>query len=204
MFILPEQARIVRRISGSIDSISADEVLEDWFPANLAPPEDASPLVTPDASPRDTSPWRLQFGASTLYPGSAAPRQAGERVQLLSTTYELLGRPRQISTGRRVLGHEVGVLSVQDLYPYVATLQQHDLSEIVAEMPLAVWQLTENISQRSGYEEFEAEAPIEYVKDLSPNKILSVWGSRHHITRAYVPPSGPRVRMTLRRRDRNG
>lgn len=204
MFILPEQARVVRRIVSTPASFTAVDAPEAWFPANLAPSEDTPPLVDLDQSPRDSPPMRLQYGSSTLHPGDAAPRLTGERVELLNVTYELLGRPRQITTGRRVVGHEAAVISVAELYPHVAVLQENNGNVVLAEISLAVWALSENIIGRSGYEDLESEAPIEFADALRPNRVLSISGTRHHITRAYVPPGQPRVRMSLRRRDRNG
>jgi hypothetical protein len=194
----------VRRIVSTPASFTAVDALEGWFPANLAPPEDPPPLVDLDQSPRDLPPTRLQYAGSTLHPGDAAPRRVGERVEILDVTYELLGRPRQISTGRRVVGYEVAVTSVAELYPHVAILQENNGDEVLPEISLAVWSLSENIVGRSGYEDLESEAPIDYADVLRPNRVLSISGTRHHITRAYVPPGQPRVRMSIRRRDRNG
>ena len=201
--ILPNQARVVRRLQATPVAVTVDDSPEPWFPANLSFPLAAdTPATNPgDTSPRDNPPTMLQYAAGILGPQMNAPTRPGERVEVEGDLYELLGSPRNLRTGRRLVGHEIAVQTVETLYPYTASLQEGNGDVLAPFIPLALWAVAEEVRERSGWETLEAEAPVEFASELKPNRRLAIAGVQHHISRSFIPPDGSRARMSLRRKD---
>lgn len=198
--ILPMRGRVTRQVTGSLSGFVLTEPGPNTLICNLVFPRDN--LIQDEVSPRAMPSVKLQYPSGTLTP-DVVPLRAGDRVEIDGTTYELLGRARQVQSGRRVIGAECAVLPVDVLYPQEALLlngQEVLRSDIV----FAAWAPTETSSDRAGYETLQAEAPLDFVADLRPNRTLNVSGTRYHIYSASVPTNGPRVAMTLRRKDDNG
>ncbi len=202
-FVLPQRARVVRRLTPSPISPSVSAVQEEWFASYLMPPQVVD-AVAGDESPRGKNIFFLRYAPPIVGPSTNAPRLTGERVESEGETWELLGKPRQLRTGRRVVGLEVAVQTLNDLYPWTAELQNNDGSVLAASVPLALWGTTEEVTNRGGYEDLEGEAPVEFASLFRPNRFIIHSGVKLHITRAWIPPDAPRARITVRRKDRNG
>lgn len=199
--ILPHRGQVIRRVSAELGNITVVDLPLGEFRCNLVSPDkDTSPEL--DESPRELSPYKLQFGPDPLTSVVDAPQHAGERVVVGAVTYELLGHPRQIKSGRRSIGQEVALLPIDVLYPLRGSIQERASDPPGVEVDLAMWLPSEEVRERGSYETYEAEAPIHHKDVLGPNKfLLSATGQRFHISRCYVTYSGPRVRMTLRKKD---
>lgn len=203
-FILPEKARVVRRVSISPAAFTVLDAQEPWFSSYLAPPRRGEDESAKDESPRLRPHPYLMFAPPPLGPTQNAPLNPGERIETRGATYECLGRPRELRSGRRVVGMQVSVMPVTTLYPWEVQLQENGGAVVIASLKVAMWGTSEIVTSQGGYEDLEAEASVEYHAALKPNRLIILGGVRHHITRAFVSPDAPRVRMILRRRDRNG
>lgn len=189
----------MRRLGTSPVAPTVTDFLGEFFSSYLAPPTDAE-VVPADDSPREASPYLLRYSPAVTLT-TLLPQRVGDRVETNDATWELLGHPRQLRHGRRVVGVEVAVNNVETLYPYTASLQENGGQVVRADVRFAMWGMTEGTTSRGGYEDVDAEADVSHRSDLLPNRLLVIDGSRFHIVRSWVPPTGPRVRLVLRRKD---
>lgn len=195
------------RVRLSPVSVTVDDVVTpSWFPCYLAPPV-STPVVATDESRRDLPPCLLKFPTAPYAVADIVPLRPGELVQVESTssTYETVGAPRELRSGRRVVGNEVAVISLDDLYPFSGDLlDQSGASLSTSQIPLSARATTDVPSSRGVYEDLQLEAPAYTFPLLQPNRALDIDGVRHQITRVTLPPNVPVVRLTVRRKDVRG
>jgi hypothetical protein len=102
----------------------------------------------------------------------------------------------------RITGVEFAVLPVQILYPQTGILSDMDGHPIISNMPLALWAPVESHDINAGeYEDYEAEAPIEFGLSLMRNVDIMVGTVRYRIIAAEVDLGLVNVHMRLRKAD---
>lgn len=196
-FILPLRGSLVRKVSGGPSGYTYEEPAPNGFFCNLI--EGRGNVLPTESSPREGSYSKVQLPAGTIAP-LHPPANPGDRVVVQGETYELIGRPRQLMSGRRILGAEVAVMSVNDLYPFQALLVEGQ-DMVRADIILAMWTTGANTTDRGAYALYEAEAPLDFAEDLKVNRSLTISGQRFNIAQAIQPLTSPQVKMVLRRRD---
>lgn len=182
--------------------MTVTEAPEAWFPGEIVPPDEGAEAFS-EGPPRDRPSHLARWTASTVGPGAKAPARPSERVEVATNTgrltYELLGLPRQLRSGRRVIGVEATVMPVATLYPLTAALQEQGGEEVIPSVPVAVWDQGTDRNDRGQYFTYTAEAPAEFAADfMVKNRQLFMDGLGFRIIDPVVPFQVPRVLMTLR------
>lgn len=178
--------------------VVATDVIGGWFSGEIVPPRDQTVPLDP-APARDRESHVARWLTSTIGPGDDAPTRGAERIESGSLTYELLGVPRELYTGRRTIGVEVAVMPLGVLYPQSADLQDQGGESVLKGTHISLW---EDATSRSGegmYLTYSAEAPIEYAEELLvKNRQLVINDIQFRIVDPFIFYEVPRIRMTLR------
>lgn len=185
---------IIRRIAVSGQrTVVVTDVPEAAFLAQFTPPDGGSSGDgrSPRDSPAHTVRWRAgKFGPNLL-------PQAGDRVQIATASYELLEGTRELWEGPRLVGYEAEVMPVDTLYPYEAILTEQT-GVVIATIPVALWESSDEHRDRGEYLNFDGEAPVEHLLAVTRNRSLNLNGVPHRITSTMLDASGPRVKFTAR------
>lgn len=189
---LNQRARAIRRVTVANITASLDETPSDYFPARLYPPD--TPSARSDGSPRENS------ARSRLVWHHRAPAMGpADRVELAGAagTWELLSTPEPHRLGERVEGYQAEVLELGELYPMSAEVEDAPSAEPV---PLSVYAGSEQVSGHGDYEDYDAEAPIEFADTLdADNRVLLLDDKRWRVVSALVDFQIPHVRLRLRK-----
>jgi hypothetical protein len=188
---------LTRRVS--VDG-SASVTIEDLSPPQFFKVELTRPRLPIDqeGSPRSHDPWVIRWRTGMWGPVGATPG-GSSRITVGETSYELLSGAKTLMYGRRAVGFEARCLPVTQLYPYVGDLTEQDGTVVQAGMRFAFWSPNESHGSTGDYEDYEAEAPIEYREQVKRNRQLHLATGVYRIMVTVVELVVPRVVFRLRR-----
>lgn len=189
---LKQRARRVRLAAVENTTASVDETPSAYFPARLVERIDTPQVL--DGSPRLSG-----LAQRFVYHFASPALGPGYRVELhgVEGTYELLGAPKVLRQGQNVAGYEAQVVEIGTLYPAEATFE--GLSSAVP-MPLALFSGSEELRGHGDYDNYEAEAPIEYAEQVQPGStVLLIDGDRWRVVFASVDYQHAFLKLALRR-----
>lgn len=195
----PHRLRTIRRVNLLPGvSVEVTDEVGAWFSGEIVPPDQASTILATGPT-RDRDPHLARWPDSTVGPGVLAPMRGADRIESGSLTYELLGVPRQLHTGRRSVGVEVAVMPLGELYPQSAILQNQGGTLVLEEVPVALFEDAVSRSDQGMYFTYAAEAPIEFADELLvKNRQLVISNIQFRIVDPFVFFETPRIRMNLR------
>lgn len=190
-------AELTRRVS--VDS-SASITIETIDPPQSFKVELRGPRmpVDQDSSPRSHDPWVVRWRTGLWGPQGATPG-GSSRITINGAAYELLQRPKTLMYAHRAVGFESGCLPVDQLYPYVGDLTEQDGTLVQADTRFAFWSPSESHGSTGDYEDYDAEAPIEYRDLIKRNRQLHLTSGVYRIMTTVVNMTVPRVSFRLRR-----
>lgn len=193
--VMNKSASILRRISYNNDVVLVDDGDHGFLFVGLTPSTD---LATLGGEPRDLPSATLRHSSGLL--GPSAPLRAGERLEVDGVAWELIDDGKQIRSGGRSIVMEYRALKVDDLFPLTG-----DLTEMggapVDQIRFSAWAASEETNERGVYDDYDAEAPAEFMSALKRNRVITTASARYKITSTAPDLSPPRVRMRLRRTD---
>lgn len=151
-------------------------------------------------SPRHTPPAMLRH--ATGLTGPSVELGVGDRCNVLSYgLLELLDNGTKISTGVRLVGLEYAAAPINQLYPFSGILSDMDGNPI-SNMPVSIWGAIENHDVLAGeFEDYEGEAPIEFLPMLMRNVDVMVGTIRYRILAAEPDYGFMNVHLRLRKAD---
>jgi hypothetical protein len=122
----------------------------------------------------------------------------GSRVELASgTLLELLAAPSELRTGRRVTGYAAQAQRVSALYQLEGELQAKG-GDRIQDVTFSMWNESERPSQTGRFEDFEAEAPAEYIGVIEIDHQIEFDGRTYNVAEARPNYGRPRVQLMLR------
>lgn len=201
VFGFTHYARVTRRVTvGQDGAITVVDNPETWFESMLV--RTGQPWAGTDSgSPRRARPDRLRYLASALGPAGASLR-AGNRLELASTTYEILEDPREVKLGARLAGYEIPALALTRLYPYLGTVEELGGADVRANVRFSVFTASEEHRETGMYEDYNAETDLSNRDIMRVNRQVSSGSNIYKITSAEVDLAGAYVRMTVRKAGR--
>lgn len=198
MIRTPHRLRVTRRVN--LTPGLAFAVVDGdwgWFSGEVVPSVEPPEAITSE-SPREQEPYLVRWAAGHIGPGARAPVRPAERVSTATRTYEALGLPRELRSGRRCIGWELAALPLKTLYPFTVTLQEQGGEEVATDVLMAIWDDNTDRSDQGQYSTFEAEAPVDRTDLLVKNRQI-IWNEiPFRIVDPYVHFTEPRIRMRLR------
>jgi hypothetical protein len=199
MLAVPLKLRVRRTLAVAVApdlSLSLDDAAGAYFPAGLqAPQADNGQL---DGSPRTSlAPWRLYWSRTP------AELHACDRIEVPGdTTYELIAQPREVSSGRRVVGRSCPVLPVDVLYPREAELKDLGIDAAIAAVRCVIYSEREEQGQRSSYVNTFAEFPPSvwpHLDGAANRELHFADGSVWRIAEATLAPEMPYVTASAKK-----
>lgn len=152
-------------------------------------------------SPRQFPKYTLEFAKRTVGIDTVVPTE-GSRVQGPDgVVYEILGKPRDLTSNRNTYGYAVPMLPVTTLYPNLGTLGGVG-GGLGAGINFSMFTNSQAARDRGEYDELEGEAPASTWAQLRvTNASLTLEGDVYRITSAILNREQPHVALKLRRRD---
>jgi hypothetical protein len=191
-------SQISRRVVEELGVYTVTDEVEGPFPSQLVVPN-ADEAVLDSASPRDAAPWKLRWRGGFQAPSGASP-VPGDRILYRGTEYEVTSPPRHIHEGKTMIeSYEVKCQPVFDLYPLEGTLQEMDGTLVGAHILFSLFRGAETHSDTGSYEEYSAEAPLEWQAGITMNRQIARGLFVYKIVAPEVNPQGRYIRMNLRR-----
>lgn len=192
-----------------VDMVNGQPVVNDspnippFYTAIIDP---RSPRVTTGrafgvgGSPRQAIPGVLRH--ATGLTGPSLDLRAGYRVNVLSYgLLELLNDGTPLSTGVRTPGFIYAFAPVAWLYPLSGILSDMDGNPI-SNMNLGIWGALESHDVTAGeFEDYQGEAPIEFLSSLQRNVDIMVGTTRYRVTAAEPDFGVMTVHLRLRKAD---
>lgn len=187
---------VVRRVtvSSSLVLIVTDVADSGAFGVEIVPPKAQS---TPDVAPRNRPAWTLRWREGPWGP-PGGPFGPSSRIQVGTVVYEALNSPRPLLHGRRTVAHEVSVLPIADLYPYLGDLTDQGGVVVLEDVALALWAPSEAHAATGDYEDYDAESPPEYVGSVVRNRQIHIGDDVYRVMTSTVDRSVPRVSYRVR------
>lgn len=195
--LITKPAAITRRVTVGADAIvtKTDLSSEPGFLAELIGPRDGAASGGP---PRSSPPYTIRWQTGLWGPLGDVPR-ASARITVGDATYELLGQPKTLMHGPRAVGYGASAMPVLELYPFIGNLTEQDGTVVQGDMRLAMWSPNERHDSTGEYEDYDAEAPIDYQGLIKRNRQVRMGGTTYRIMTTVVDLSVPRVMFSLRR-----
>lgn len=191
-------SRITRRVVVESDAdITVTDALGAWFGVQRIR-TGREPASLDAGSPRRQRTDLIRYRGGALAP-PGGPLRAGDRVELESSVFELVGAPRQIKLGRILMGFEAPVLPVERLYPFVGQLQEQGGVLVTADVRFSAFSVDEAHLTTGTYEDFDAETGLEHYSEAKINRQLVSGSKIFKITSAEVDTVGGFVKMTVRK-----
>lgn len=193
-----DNARIIRRVTvDESGNISVTDIAESWFPALRM--RTGAPRPSQDsASPRRLRSDRVRFRNGYLGPPGGQLR-AGDRINMGDTDFEVLEDPRDFHLGRRIIGCEVPVRSVEKLYPFEGAIQEQGGAPIKAGVRFSIYATDETHDSTGTYENYNAETDLSNAAECRVNHHFVTDGKVYKITASENDLAGGYVRMTVRK-----
>lgn len=166
-------AKLIRRVTETLNGLIAvdDNPIEDFFGVQLIQTA-RSRKSSDSASPRSQDTLRMRYLSAPYSPSN--PLGAGCRLSINGRQFELLTAPRDYRVAFTGDMYEVPILPVDVLYPYQGDLHvagaDGDLVE--ADVRFSFFSADESAGDTGIYQDFRAEAPIEYRSQLKVNHEL--------------------------------
>lgn len=193
----------------SVDMVNGQPVVDDAPnipPFYVAIIDPKSPRVTTGrafgagGSPRTAIPGVLRHASGLT--GPSIDLRAGYRVNVLSYgLVELLNDGTPLSTATRTPGFIFAFAPVDWLYPLDGILSDMDGNPI-GDMKLGIWGALEVHDVTAGeFEDYEAEAPIEYIASLQRNVDIMVGTTRYRILASEPDFGVMTIHLRLRKAD---
>lgn len=154
--------------------------------------------VDQNSAPRSHAPFTIRWRKDIWGPAGSVPRGSA-RIQAGDDVYELVGNPRQLLYGGRVVGYEAPACLVDQLYPFSGTLTEQNGIEVHPAMPFAMWGPTETHGSTGEYEDYQAEAPAEFSGQVYRNRHVHMGSKVYRVMTTAVDLTVPHVVFQLRR-----